>query len=72
MKKSFKVKGIHCGNCASKMEKAINAIPDVDVAVVSFATGKIMFEADAEKVDAVYAEIEKLIKEQEPDWEILK
>lgn len=72
MKKSFKVKGIHCANCASKMEKAINALPDVDVAVVSFATGKVLFEAAEDKIDAVYASVEKLIKEQEPDWEILK
>ncbi|MCQ2553172.1 MAG: cation transporter [Clostridia bacterium] len=72
MKKSFKVKGIHCANCASKMEKAINALPDVDVAVVSFATGKVLLEAAEDKIDAVYASVEKLIKEQEPDWEILK
>lgn len=72
MKKSFKVKGIHCANCASKMEKAINALPDVDVAVVSFATGKVLFEAAEDKIDEVYASVEKLIKEQEPDWEILK
>ena len=72
MKKSFKVKGIHCANCASKMEKAINALPDVDVAVVSFATGKVLLEAAEDKIDAVYASVEKLIKEQEPDWEIIK
>jgi len=72
MKKSFKVKNIDCANCAAKLEKAINKLPDVDVAVVSFATEKLMLEAADEKFDSVLSQVEATMKEIEPDWELVK
>ena len=72
MKKSFKVKGIDCANCAAKLEKAINKLPDVEVAVVSFATEKLLFEAADDKFEAVVGQVEQTMKDLEPDWELVK
>jgi len=72
MKKSFKVQGIDCANCAAKLEKAINKIDGVEVAVVSFATEKLLIEAADDKFDAVLSEVEKTMTNLEPDWKLLK
>ena len=72
MKKTFKVVGLDCANCAARLEKAINKLPDVDVAVVSFATEKLMLEAADDKFDAVLANVETTMKELEPDWTLVK
>ena len=72
MKKSFKVTGIDCANCAAKLEKAINKLPDVEVAVVSFATEKLLLEAADDKFDAVVAQVEQTMSQLEPDWKLIK
>lgn len=72
MKKSFVVKGLDCAHCAAKLEKNINGIEGVDVAVVSFATGKLMLEAADDKFDAVLDKACALTKELEPEWEIVR
>ncbi|MDO5331042.1 MAG: cation transporter [Bacillota bacterium] len=72
MKQTFKVKNLDCANCAARLEKAINKLPDVDVAVVSFATEKLMLEAADDKFDAVVANVEATMKELEPDWVLEK
>lgn len=72
MKKSFKVKNIDCANCAAKLERAINKLPDVDVAVVSFATEKLMLEAADDKFESVLLQVEETMKNIEPDWELVK
>lgn len=36
MKKSYKLAELDCANCAAKMETAINKIPGVNKATVSF------------------------------------
>ena len=72
MKKTFKVVGLDCANCAARLEKAINKLPDVDVAVVSFATEKLMLEAADDKFDAVLSNVESTMKDLEPDWTLVK
>ena len=72
MKKTFKVVGLDCANCAARLEKAINKLPDVDVAVVSFATEKLMLEAADDKFDAVLSSVETTMKDLEPDWKLEK
>ena len=72
MKKTFKVVGLDCANCAARLEKAINKLPDVDVAVVSFATEKLMLEAADDKFDAVLSNVESTMKDLEPDWKLEK
>ncbi len=41
----FLLKNLGCAHCAAKMEEKINALPDVDSAVITFATGQLRVSA---------------------------
>ena len=69
MKKVFKLVDLDCANCAQKMEAAINKLPGVTAATVSFMTQKLTIEAD--DVDAVMKDVVKCCKKVEPDCEIV-
>ena len=69
MKKVFKFVDLDCANCAQKMEDAINKLPGVTAATVSFMTQKLTIEAD--DVDAVMKDVVKCCKKVEPDCEIV-
>ena len=68
MKKVFKLVDLDCANCAQKMEDAINKLPGVTAATVSFMTQKLTIEAD--DIDAVMKDVVKCCKKVEPDCEI--
>ena len=72
MKKVYKMQDLDCANCAAKMENAINKLPQVESAVVSFLTQK-MTVTYAEGVDEEEAlkQIKKCIRKVEPDCEVL-
>lgn len=72
MKKSFTVNGLDCPHCAARLEKGINGIDGVNVAVVSFATSKLVLDADEDRFDEVIDAACKLCKELEPEWEIVR
>ena len=72
MQKIYTVKGIDCANCAAKLEKNINKIKGVNSAIVSFATGKLMLDADDAVFEAVENEAVALAKKLEPEWEIVR
>jgi copper chaperone CopZ len=69
MKKTFKLVDLDCANCAAKMEDAINKLPEVKAATVSFMTQKLTVEAD--DVDAVMPAVVKCIAKVEPDCEVV-
>ena len=69
MKKIFKLVDLDCANCAQKMEDAINRLPGVTAATVSFMTQKLTIEAD--DIDAVMKDVVKCCKKVEPDCEIV-
>ncbi len=69
MKKVFKLVDLDCANCAQKMEDAINRLPGVTAATVSFMTQKLTIEAD--DIDAVMKDVVKCCKKVEPDCEIV-
>ena len=69
MKKVFKLVDLDCANCAQKMEDAINRLPGVTAATVSFMTQKLTIEAD--DLDAVMKDVVKCCKKVEPDCEIV-
>ncbi len=71
MKKSFKVKGIDCANCAAKLEAGISKLPGVDKATVSFMTERLTLEAADDKFAEVLEAAKALTKKLEPDWEIV-
>ncbi len=72
MKKKFDLIDLDCANCAQKMEDAINKLPGVVSATVSFLNQKMTIEA-AEGVDfdALMKEVVKTCKKVEPDCEIV-
>jgi len=72
MKKSFRLEGLGCANCAAKMEKAINELDGVKEATVNFMTTKMVIEAEDEKMTEIIAASEKIIKKIEPDVTIKK
>ena len=69
MKKHFKLVDLDCANCAAKMEAAINKLPGVNAATVSFMTQKLTI--DAEDVDAVMPAVVKCCRKVEPDCQIV-
>ena len=71
MKKSFKVKGIDCPNCAAKVEKHLNKIDGIEQAIVNFTTERMSIIAPEDKIDSIIQESIKIVKELEPEWEVL-
>jgi copper chaperone CopZ len=67
MKKTFRLEGLGCANCAAKMERAINGLDGVKEATVNFMTTKLVIEAEDEKMTDIIADSEKIIKKIEPD-----
>ncbi len=69
MKKTYKLEDLDCANCARKMEDAINKLPGVGRATVSFMTQKLTIEAD--DPDGVMPEVIRCCKKVEPDCRVL-
>ena len=44
MRKKYHIEGIDCANCAAKVEKKMNELPDVAV-TLTFATSQLLVEA---------------------------
>ncbi len=72
MRKSFKVNGIDCANCAAKLERNLAKIKGVESVAVVFATSKLIIEAPDDKFDAIMDEAVAVAKKLEPDWEIVR
>ena len=72
MKKKFILEGLDCANCAAKMEQAINELDGVKKATVNFMTTKLVIEGEEEKMPAILAEAEKIVKKFEPDTRMKK
>ena len=72
MRKSFKVNGIDCANCAAKLERNLAKIKGVESVAVVFATSKLIMEAPDDKFDAIMDEAVEVAKKLEPDWEIVR
>ena len=71
MKKTFKLEDLDCANCAAKMETAINKLPGVQKATVSFMTQKMTIEADEAVFDDVVQAAVKCIAKVEPDCRVI-
>ena len=71
MKKTFRMIGLDCANCAAKMERAIQNLDGVTSATVSFMTQKLTLEADDARFDQIVKEAVKACKKVEPDCEIV-
>ena len=57
--KTIEVGGMHCGNCANSVTKALSAVPGLSGVTVDLAKGLASFEGDAPE-DAIKAAIDKI------------
>ena len=72
MKKTYKLQDLDCANCAAKMERAINAMPEVANATVSFMTQRMTIEfVDDSSEKEVMDKVAKAIRKVEPDCRVI-
>lgn len=72
MKKTFRLDGLDCANCAAKMEKAILKLEGVQSATVSFFAQKLVLEADEARMDALVDQIATIVHRVDPDCSLIK
>ena len=65
MKKTYTIAHLGCANCASKMEAAINALPQVQEAAIVFATRQLRITA--EDPDSLLPQLQKIVSSIETD-----
>ena len=53
MEQSFELSGVHCMHCVARVKKALEALPQVDEAVVSHEAGTAIVTLNAEVDDEV-------------------
>lgn len=72
MKKTFKLEGLDCANCAAKMEDRINKLEGVNQATVNFMTNKLVIEGEDDKIEEIIESAKAIIKKLEPDVVVKK
>ena len=69
MKKEYELRGIDCGNCAAKIERAVNQLEQVESATVNLIAQKLTLETKSE--DGIDKEIIDLVDAIEPGIEVI-
>ena len=69
MKKEYELRGIDCGNCAAKIERAVNQLEQVEYATVNLIAQKLILETKSE--DGIDKEIIDLVDAIEPGIEVI-
>ncbi len=72
MKKAFKLENLDCANCAAKMETALNKLPEVSNARVTFMTQKLILETQEDSWDEILEKAQKEISKIEKDCRIIR
>lgn len=67
MKKSFRLEGLCCANCAAKIERAVQALPGVSAANLNFMTTKLTIESGLEDMTEIVNGAAAIVKRIEPD-----
>ncbi len=65
MEKTMEIKGMMCGHCEARVKKALEALPQVEEAVVSHESGTAVVKLNAETADEV---LKKAVEDQ--DYEV--
>ncbi|MCI6730175.1 MAG: heavy-metal-associated domain-containing protein [Clostridiales bacterium] len=72
MRKSYALEDLDCANCAAKMEAAINKLPEVEKATVSFMTSRMsLVVPEGTDMTALLEKIQKEISKVEPDCRVV-
>lgn len=72
MKKIFKLEGLGCAYCATKMEENIAKIEGVKNVTINFMTTKLTLEADENLFENIIEDTKKIINNIEPDVKMIK
>lgn len=67
MKKSFRLVGLDCANCAAKIERDVQKLPGVQKATVSLMTTRMTIEADDDIIDEISKKAAEIVNKYEPD-----
>ena len=69
MKKEYELRGLDCGTCAAKIERAVNQLEQVESATVNLIAQKLILETKSE--DGIDKEIIDLVDAIEPGIEVI-
>ncbi len=70
MKRTYKLDGLDCANCAAKIENAIAKLDGIGSVTVNFMTTKMTIEADESRMDDIVIKAAEIVKKIEPDTEM--
>lgn len=71
MKKAFKIENLDCANCAAKMEERIKKLNGVNFAAVSFATQRLVLDANDDIFDSVIEQCKQICKKIDRNTSII-
>lgn len=71
MKKTYKIEGLDCANCAAKIEGMIAKLDGVNSCTINFITGKLILDAEDDKFETVLKEAARVCRKVERDAEII-
>jgi copper chaperone CopZ len=72
MKKTFRLEGLDCANCAAKIEDRINKLEGVKEATLNFMTTKLVIDGDEDRMEEIIEAAKAIIKKLEPDVAVKK
>ena len=67
MKKTFRLKGLDCANCAAKIEERVAKLDGVSNSSLNFVTTKLIIDGEEDKMPAIIEAARAIIKKLEPD-----
>ncbi len=70
MKKEYNITGLDCGHCALTLEKYLQKVDGVISASINFSTSKLYLEIEDDKLLSTLKNINKTIKQVNPDVRI--
>ncbi len=72
MRKSYAMEELDCANCAAKMERAINKLPGVEKATVTFMTSRLsLVVADDVDLADLMQKVQKEVSRVDPNCKVI-
>lgn len=70
MEKVYRLDGLDCANCASKIERSVQQIKGVEQAQVDFMSTKLTIVAPEKEIERIGDEAKEIVNKLEPDVEV--
>ncbi|MCG8482643.1 MAG: cadmium-translocating P-type ATPase [Clostridia bacterium] len=67
VRKEFILEGLHCADCAEKIETKVKELDNVYKSALNFSIQTLSIEADKKNIDQIVDKIRKIVKHLEPD-----